>query len=203
MELALVPGRFEKTISCLSAWRQVEDRFYPQQGSGRVVEATMSRWMGSFVIVYLVFALCAVSPRARARAARAPGAQSSASASSSSETPTLDFEFFKERVEPIFLTKRPTHARCYVCHEGATHPFRLVKLSPGETSWNEEESQRNFKVVSQLVNPDDPMDSMILRHPLAPEAGGDAFHSGGRQFESQNDPDWQTLAEWVRGQKLK
>jgi hypothetical protein len=44
-----------------------------------------------------------------ARGAQAPAAQ------------TVDFEFFKTRVEPIFLKKRPTHARCYVCHaESAT-----------------------------------------------------------------------------------
>jgi YVTN family beta-propeller protein len=36
-------------------------------------------------------------------------------------------------------------------------------------------------------------------HPLAPEAGGEAFHSGGRQFSSQNDSDWLTIADWVRG----
>jgi len=30
--------------------------------------------------------------------------------------PKLDYEFFKSRVEPVFLTKRPDHARCYVCH---------------------------------------------------------------------------------------
>ncbi len=35
-------------------------------------------------------------------------------------------------------------------------------------------------------------------HPLAPEAGGDVFHSGGHQFASQDDPDWQVLATWVR-----
>jgi YVTN family beta-propeller protein len=38
----------------------------------------------------------------------------------------------------------------------------------------------------------------LLIHPLAPEAGGDPFHSGGYQFQSQNDPDWLTIAEWVR-----
>ena len=36
--------------------------------------------------------------------------------------PKLDYEFFKSRVEPVFLTKRPDHARCYVCHvESTTH----------------------------------------------------------------------------------
>jgi hypothetical protein len=35
-------------------------------------------------------------------------------------------------------------------------------------------------------------------------AGGDTavLHGGGRQFESQDDPDWKTIAEWVKGAKL-
>jgi hypothetical protein len=32
---------------------------------------------------------------------------------------------------------------------------------------------------------------------LAPEAGGDLFHSGGRQFASKDDPDWKTLAQFA------
>jgi hypothetical protein len=36
-----------------------------------------------------------------------------------------------------------------------------------------------------------------LIHPLAPEAGGDLFHSGGRQFASKDDPDWKALAEFA------
>jgi len=43
--------------------------------------------------------------------------------------------------------------------------------------------------------------SKLLQHPLAPEAGGEAYHSGGRQFPSRNDPDWKTLAQWVAGEK--
>ena len=43
----------------------------------------------------------------------------------------------------------------------------------------------------------------MLIHPLAPEAGGDPFHSGGYQFQSQNDPDWLTIAEWVRGARTE
>ena len=34
-------------------------------------------------------------------------------------------------------------------------------------------------------------------HPLAHEAGGDEFHSGGRQFLSKDDPDWKAMAAWV------
>jgi YVTN family beta-propeller protein len=38
-------------------------------------------------------------------------------------------------------------------------------------------------------------------HPLAPESGGEAFHSGGRQFATQNDPDWLKMAGWVESLK--
>src|SRR3984893_1453602 len=116
-------------------------------------------------------------------------------------TPALsvDFEFYKTRVEPIFLEKRPGHARCYVCHSVRT-PFRLEKLLPGSTSWTEEQSRRNFEVVSRLVTSGDPLKSRLLMHPLSPLVGGDPnHHQGGRQFESQDDPDWMTMAEWVRG----
>lgn len=136
------------------------------------------------------------TPARPARAVLTP-AQSSASGEASS----LDYEFFKTRVEPIFLKKRSEHARCYVCHEEANHALHLEKLSPGASTWDEEQSRKNFETASQLVNPDDPSKSKLLLHPLAPEAGGDAFHSGGRQFNSKDDPDWKTLSEWAHGQK--
>jgi hypothetical protein len=36
---------------------------------------------------------------------------------------------------------------------------------------------------------------------FALEAGGNPYHSGGRQFATKNDPEWKILAEWVNGQK--
>jgi hypothetical protein len=119
-------------------------------------------------------------------------------------TPTLDYEFFKARVEPIFLKRRPGHARCYACHGSGTGPQYLVPLSPGSTFWNEEQSRKIFVNVSRLVDPSDPMSSRFLIHPLSPMAGGDivVVHAGGRQFESKNDPDWQLMAAWARGEKL-
>jgi len=49
---------------------------------------------------------------------------------------------------------------------------------------------------------DDPLKSKILIHPLAPEAGGDAFHSGGRQFANKNDANWKAIAAWAKGATL-
>jgi hypothetical protein len=120
-----------------------------------------------------------------------------------SKTPTLDYEFFKTRVEPIFLKKREGHTRCYVCHEESNNAFRLEKLPPGAAFWTEQQSHRNFDTVSGLVVPGDPANSRLLLQPLAPEAGGSTFHSGGRQFASKNDPDWKTLAQWVTGQSAQ
>jgi hypothetical protein len=116
--------------------------------------------------------------------------------------PKLDYEFFKSRVEPVFLIKRPDHARCYVCHVESNNAFRLERLTSGARDWTEEQSRRNFEVVSILVNPGDPDTSRLLLHPLGPEGGGDVFHSGGRQFASKRDPAWRTLAAWVNGATL-
>ena len=115
--------------------------------------------------------------------------------------PALDYEFFKLRVQPIFLQKRDGHTRCYVCHAESNNAFRLERLSPGANTWSEEQSRKNFEMASILVNPGDPATSRLLQQPLAPEAGGNVFHSGGRQFASKNDPGWKTLAQWVNGTK--
>jgi hypothetical protein len=112
----------------------------------------------------------------------------------------LDYEYFKTRVEPIFLEKRAGHARCYVCHaERSNNAFKLEKLPEGAKFWTEQQSRNNFAVVSRLVVPGEPEQSLLLLHPLAPEAGGSAYHSGGRQFENKDDAGWKILERWVRG----
>jgi YVTN family beta-propeller protein len=109
------------------------------------------------------------------------------------------FESFRANLEPIFLKERPGHARCYGCHSEGNRAFHLVKLSAGSAVWTEEQSRLNFQNVLQLLTPGDPTSSRLLMHPLAPESGGESFHSGGRQFASQNDPDFLKIAEWVKG----
>jgi hypothetical protein len=116
---------------------------------------------------------------------------------------SLDYGYFKAKVEPVFLKKRPGHARCVVCHGPlSANAFKLQKIPDGAKFWTDEQSRKNFDTVSLLATPGNFDASKILKHPLAPEAGGDAFHSGGRQFASKQDPDWQILSQWVNGAKL-
>jgi hypothetical protein len=115
----------------------------------------------------------------------------------------LDYQFFKARVQPIFLTKRPGHAPCVMCHAEANNMLRLEKLPDGQSNWTEEQTRKNFETVSKIVQAaDTPLEAKILLHPLAPEAGGDAFHSGGRQFASKSDPNWKIIAQWAQGATL-
>jgi hypothetical protein len=114
---------------------------------------------------------------------------------------SLDFNFFRTKVQPIFLFKRPGHARCIACHGSGT-PLRLQPLSPGSTTWNEEDSRKNFAAIQRVVVPGN-LKSKLLLHPLEEQAGGDFFHSGGKHFSSQSDPEWQTLKAFVLGQTAK
>jgi hypothetical protein len=123
-------------------------------------------------------------------------------ASSSTESASLNYEFFKAKVEPVFLNKRPGHARCVSCHTLNHVPLHLVPLSPGSTTWNEEQSRQNFELVQRVVVPGS-MESPLLRHPLAQQAGGDPAHGGGKHFESQDNPEWLNLKAWVFGATLK
>src|ERR1051325_3265865 len=116
--------------------------------------------------------------------------------------PTLDYDFYKARVEPIFLKKKAGHTRCVVCHSESNNFLKLEPLEHGAKTWTDEQSRKNFEAVSKLVNPGEPMVSRLLMHPLAPEGGGDVFHSGGRQFASVNDPDWKAMAAWGNGATL-
>ena len=114
---------------------------------------------------------------------------------------SLDYEVYKSKVQPIFLKKRPTHARCVVCHAGANNAFRLQPLDKGAANWTEEQTRKNYDLITHLVKPGNPDESHLLKQPLAHTGGGEEFHSGGRQFATKDDPDWKVMADWVRAGK--
>jgi hypothetical protein len=124
-----------------------------------------------------------------------------AAASTVASAQSLDYDYYKTRVEPIFSKHRDGHARCVVCHSQSTNSFKLAEWGPDTTAFTEEQSRANFAMLSKLVNKNDPEKSMLLLHPLSKDAGGHEFHSGGRQFASKDDPDWKTLEAWAKGAK--
>ena len=73
-----------------------------------------------------------------------------------------------------------------------------MALTPGSRTWNDEQSRENFELVKAVAIPGDPR-SPLLIHPLTQDAGGDFFHSGGKHFNSQSDPEWLTLKAFVMG----
>lgn len=112
----------------------------------------------------------------------------------------LDYEFFKMRVEPIFVAKRPGHARCIDCH--TSNPIFVLQPLPASGVWNDDESRKNYEAAVRMTVPGSAM-SPLLVHPLAQDAGGDFFHSGGKHWQSQSDEEWQTLKAWVMGAKTE
>ena len=145
---------------------------------------------------YMVVAACLVA--ASTLSLRQAASQQPASPAAS---PSLDYDFFKTKVQAVFLARRAGHARCVVCHTFNNAAFKLVPLSSGSTTWNEEQSRMNFELVKRVAVGG--LESKLLKHPLAEEAGGDPHHGGAQQFASQQDPDWLTLKAFVSGETVK
>ncbi len=115
-------------------------------------------------------------------------------------TTALDFEVFKTKIQPIFTAKRAGAVQCVTCHAGNVGTrLRLEPLAKGATAWTDAQARKNFESAATLVAPGHPMASRLLLHPLDRRAGGDSFHGGGKHWLSQQDPEWETLAAWVRG----
>jgi hypothetical protein len=110
---------------------------------------------------------------------------------------SLDYEIFKSRVQPILISPRKGNARCIACHSHGGGSY-LEPLAPGSATYTEDQTRRNFARVSRLVVPGEPLKSLLLTNPLDEAAGGSHWHGGGKHWHSQSDPEWQTLAAWVR-----
>jgi YVTN family beta-propeller protein len=81
--------------------------------------------------------------------------------------------------------------------------MRLQPLAGDAATWTDDAARKNFDVIRSRMIPGKPEISKLLMHPLAPSAGGDPHHDGGKHWTSKDDPEWQTLAAWVRGETLR
>jgi hypothetical protein len=112
----------------------------------------------------------------------------------------VDFQFFRACVQPVFQNPREGHIRCSNCHGAGQMGFAPVPAE-GRAQWNEEEAKRAYGVITRLVVPGNPVESRFLLKPLHPDGGGSYAHNGVRRWQSRDDPEWQMLASWVRGEK--
>ena len=117
-----------------------------------------------------------------------------------SPQPELDFTFFRSCVQPIFQSPKEGHIRCSNCHAVGQMGFAPVPTA-GRTAWDDAEAKLAFNVVSRLVVPGDPEHSRFLLKPLHPDGGGSYAHNGVRRWQNRSDPEWQMLADWVRGKR--
>jgi hypothetical protein len=114
--------------------------------------------------------------------------------------PPVDFEFFRSCVQNVFSTPREGHIKCSNCHGAGLIGFAPVP-GEGRTQWNEEEARQAFRVISRLIVAGNPVKSRFLLKPLHPDGGGSYAHNGPRRWQSRDDPEWQMLAAWVRGER--
>jgi cytochrome c5 len=113
--------------------------------------------------------------------------------------PTLDFEFFRACVQPVFANPREGHIRCSNCHAGGDIGF--APPTQANRDWTDQQAKSAFQVISRLIVPGNPEQSRFLLKPLHPDGGGSYSHNGPRRWQSRTDPEWQMLAAWVRGEK--
>jgi hypothetical protein len=113
--------------------------------------------------------------------------------------PELDFEFYRTCVQRVFASPRPGHLPCTSCHGGGQAGF--APAAANGTSWTEAEARRGFQAIQRLIVPGNPEQSRWLLKPLHPDGGGSYTHNGVRRWPSRSDPEWQMLAEWVRGER--
>ena len=114
--------------------------------------------------------------------------------------PPVDFEFFSSCVQNVFANPREGHIKCSNCHGAGLMGFAPVP-GEGRSRWNEQEARQAFTVIARLIVAGNPVQSRFLLKPLHPDGGGSYAHNGPRRWQSRDDPEWQMLASWVRGEK--
>lgn len=124
-------------------------------------------------------------------------------------TTPLDEAFFRCEVQPV-LTKS---CGAFACHGDAERYYTIfsrnrLRFGGGEEERNaqmrEQERAFNYQATSAQVDPEQPDQSWLLLKPLDEQVGG-YFHGGETQFgmgdvfTDPEDPDLETLREWVLG----
>lgn len=121
-----------------------------------------------------------------------------------------DYEYFKQRVQPVLAKVGEDGRACVVCH--ATQGQFALRM-PGKTGFSEAQTRANYEAALRKVNLKEPKRSLLLMKPTRPNdnAGDPALHTsthgGGTRWgrdgrEASSSAEYETILEWIRGGKL-
>ncbi len=111
----------------------------------------------------------------------------------------VDFQFYQSCVLPNVLSVgNYGQLACTSCHAGGQAGFAPRGASGGAVTVAQ--ARQGFERLQRLMVPGDPEQSRFLLKPLHPDGGGSYAHNGVRRWQGRNDPEWQTLAAWIRGE---
>lgn len=120
----------------------------------------------------------------------------------------FDFNYFTAFVQPLF-TKKYSGGACVDCHtpeSNSSGRFRIFAPGPGGR-YTLAQSRVNFVSVLSVIDRSHPAGSKLLLKPLNPTTReGDLrgmHHDGGVFWQSQYDPDFEIVADWLKGAKLE
>ncbi len=119
----------------------------------------------------------------------------------------LDYDYFKEKVQPIFFKKGPDGKACYKCH----HNHGILKLTgPKDGELTSKIARSNYRSALRVVDLAKPQDSLLLRKPLATSDSegtvgtGKLSHGGELRWPDRQSSDaYQVIRAWINGARLE
>ena len=118
----------------------------------------------------------------------------------------LDYDYFVQKVQPIFTVKGADGQSCAQCHH--THSIFRLHRPDREGRFTEAQSRANYRSALKVIDLAKPEDSLILRKPLSDASEEGIFdqkvlsHGGGIRWTGPEDPAYRTILDWLHGARL-
>jgi hypothetical protein len=120
----------------------------------------------------------------------------------------LDFEFFKQKVQPLFFVQGPDQKACVQCH----HNHGILKLTAptDDGPMTDAIARENYRAALRVVNLADPEKSLLLQKPLGSAdtegiVGASVVPHGGelRWPAREASADYRTVLSWINGARIE
>ena len=122
-------------------------------------------------------------------------AVSQQTAPGSATSTSLDYEFFKTRVQPIFMAKRAGNARCISCHAPARRCDCSRSRREARHGATRTRARTSRRSAGRRARQPEEQAAASIRSRKRPAAT--SITTAASTGDSQNDPEWQTLEAWV------